>query len=122
MRRREHRRVFHQTFNANAVKIFEPQELRAAHELLVRLIDRPGDVMKHITQYVHPFLNLTLNVLESMAGSVILSITYGFEVQPENDPFIAISQEAVHSVTEAFVPSAFWVVSYSSNTWHKLDT
>jgi len=30
-------------------------------------------------------------------------------VQPENDPFIAISQEAVHSVTEAFVPSAFWV-------------
>ena len=59
MRRREHRRVFHQTFNTNAVKIFEPRELRAAHELLVRLIDRPGDIMKHIKQYVHSFFNLT---------------------------------------------------------------
>ena len=54
-----------------------------------------------------------------MAGSVILSITYGIEVQPENDPFIAISQEAVHTVAAAFVPSAFWVVSCSSNTCHK---
>ena len=120
MRRREYRRVFHQVFNANAVKILEPREARAAHQLLVRLIDRPGDVMNHIKQYVYLFLNPTWlwSILESMAGSVFLSITYDIEVQPENDPFVAISQEVVHAVKAAFIPSAFWVVS-SSNTWHK---
>ena len=50
-----------------------------------------------------------------MAGSVILSVTYGIEVQPENDPFIAISQEAVHDLMNAFIPASFWVVSHSSN-------
>ena len=54
-----------------------------------------------------------------MAGSVILSIAYDIEVQPENDPFIAISQEVVHAAAVALIPYTFWVVSYSSNTWHK---
>ena len=37
LRRREYHRVFHQVFNANAVKIFESREARAAHQLVHHL-------------------------------------------------------------------------------------
>ncbi len=50
---------------------------------------------------------------------MILSIAYDIEVQPENDPFISISQEVVHAAAAAHIPYTFWVVSHSSNTWHK---
>ena len=54
-----------------------------------------------------------------MAGSVILSIAYDIDVQPENDPFVALSEGPLHALTAALIPSSFWVVSYSSNTWRK---
>jgi hypothetical protein len=33
-----------------------------------------------------------------MAGTTILSITYGIEVQPENDPFVEIAEESLHAM------------------------
>jgi hypothetical protein len=36
-----------------------------------------------------------------MAGQVILRIAYGIDVQQQNDPFVALAEQALHSVTLA---------------------
>lgn len=33
-----------------------------------------------------------------MAGSLILSITYGINVQPKDDPYIAIAERALYTL------------------------
>ena len=47
-----------------------------------------------------------------MAGTTVISITYGLDVQEENDPYTHIAEEANRSVTEAGVPGAFLVDSF----------
>lgn len=34
----------------------------------------------------------------SMAGSAILGITFGFEIQPHNDPYVVLAEKALHSM------------------------
>jgi hypothetical protein len=46
-----------------------------------------------------------------MAGELILSVTYGIEVLPVDDPYIALVEEAVQSASEATIPGKFLVVS-----------
>ena len=35
-----------------------------------------------------------------MAGDIIVSISYGLDVQPDNDPFVDTSEEAIHILSE----------------------
>ena len=49
--RRRHRRLFHQTFRAETVKIFHSQQLKAAHQLVLRLANS-HDALHQIKQYV----------------------------------------------------------------------
>jgi cytochrome P450 len=44
---RFYRRLFHQHFNINAVANFEPQETKAAHDLLYRLVQEPEKFMEY---------------------------------------------------------------------------
>jgi len=46
-----------------------------------------------------------------MAGEVIMSIAYGIDVKPKDDPFIMAAEEGVHPVVAAGVPGAFLVDS-----------
>ena len=46
-----------------------------------------------------------------MAGETILAIAYGLQVQPENDPYIAIAERSNRSIDEAGKPGAFLVDS-----------
>ena len=41
-----------------------------------------------------------------------MAITYGLEVQPDNDPYINISEEANRATIEASRPGAFLVNSF----------
>ena len=44
-----------------------------------------------------------------MAGDTIITIAYGLDVKPKNDPYIQIAEEAIRTSAEAAVPGAFWV-------------
>jgi hypothetical protein len=46
-----------------------------------------------------------------MAGEVIISVTYGIDVQPIDDPYVALAEEAIKSLSNARVPGRFIVVS-----------
>ncbi|KAI0258893.1 cytochrome P450 [Gloeopeniophorella convolvens] len=73
------RHKFHMNFHPAAAKTYEPLEQRAAHQLLRSLLSNPDGHAQH---------------LRHMAGQTILSIAYGINVLPENDPYVA-SGEAV---------------------------
>jgi cytochrome P450 len=45
---RSFRRLFHQTFNQNALVHYLPQETKATRELLYRLSRKPDDFVDHI--------------------------------------------------------------------------
>jgi len=43
--------------------------------------------------------------MEAMA----LTLAYGLEIQPRNDPYVAIAEEAIHQVAQAASPGAHLV-------------
>ncbi|KAF8885367.1 cytochrome P450 [Infundibulicybe gibba] len=93
---RSHRRLFHQEFHPTAAIRYQPQEMRVTREMLQRLLDTPDDFMIH---------------LRHMAGAITMSIGYGINVLPENDPYIYTAEKAIYGLVEAAVPGTFLVDS-----------
>ncbi|KAJ6549064.1 cytochrome P450 [Mycena vulgaris] len=83
---RTHRRLFHQGFSVTAAQSFRPKERAATHGLLRRLLRTPEAFSAHLKQ---------------MAGEVIMSVAYGIDVLPADDPHIALAEETVQSFNDA---------------------
>ncbi|PSR72560.1 hypothetical protein PHLCEN_2v11553 [Hermanssonia centrifuga] len=81
---RDARRVFHQEFHPQAVRRFRDTEEKSTHQFLRNLLDHPDDVMAH---------------LRLMAGSEIMRIAYGINVESKDDPYIVTAEHAVGSIT-----------------------
>ncbi|KAF5341606.1 hypothetical protein D9758_014087 [Tetrapyrgos nigripes] len=80
------RKVFHQELNPRALVTYRSSITSATQKLLLLLLDKPDDFLNH---------------LRYMAGATILSIAYGIEAQPENDPFIDLVEKALQSIAFA---------------------
>ncbi|KAH9834604.1 cytochrome P450 [Rhodofomes roseus] len=93
---RERRRVFHQYFHPSAALQHRPRALRGARVLLSRLLDAPDDFMGH---------------LRHMAGSLIIGVAYGLDVQPKDDPYVATAERALHAMAMAGNAGSFLVDS-----------
>ncbi|RDB18403.1 hypothetical protein Hypma_000371 [Hypsizygus marmoreus] len=96
---REHRKLFHQSFSPTASKLFRPKILKATHGLLRRILDDQPDV------------DLCAHLLH-MSGETIISITYGLDILPKDDPCFAVAEEGKTPVIAAGVPGAFLVDSF----------
>ncbi|KAF8970084.1 CyP450 monooxygenase [Flammula alnicola] len=90
---RQHRKLMHQAFNPSAADEYKPLQLRVARDLLTKL-PNTKDLMGDIRHW---------------AGDTIISLAYGINVQPRNDPYIMTAQEGVHPILEAAMPGAFLV-------------
>lgn len=44
-----------------------------------------------------------------MAGEIIISIAYGLDVLPKNDPYVEAAEISVQALLEALIPGAFFV-------------
>ncbi|KAJ6560597.1 cytochrome P450 [Mycena vulgaris] len=95
---RTHRRLFNQAFNVKASLKYRPQELVATHALLERLLHAPGAFMDHFRQ---------------MAGEIIMSVAYGIDVQPADDPYVTLAHKAVHTFSITAVPGLYLVDTFS---------
>ncbi|KAJ6548697.1 cytochrome P450 [Mycena capillaripes] len=93
---KEHRKVFMKQFQPSEVLLHRPAELHAARVLLQRLLDSPAKYERH---------------LRHMSGMVILSTVYGIDVQPEDDPHIDISEQALHAMASTGNRGSFLVDS-----------
>ncbi|KAI0060062.1 cytochrome P450 [Artomyces pyxidatus] len=83
---RTYRKAIHEHFNIAAVQQYKPLQLKCTHQLLRTLLDSPEGFMDHIRH---------------LGGQTILSIAYGIDVKPRNDPFVATAEETLHSVSLA---------------------
>jgi len=84
----------HQSFHPTAAQQFRPHSLRAARNLLSRFLEKPDDVIGN---------------LRNMAGETIMSIAYGLEIQPENDPYVKMAEKGFQPLVAAAVPGAYLV-------------
>ncbi|KAJ7762871.1 cytochrome P450 [Mycena olivaceomarginata] len=91
---RAHRRLFNQGFTAKASLQYQPQQLTATHELLRRFLHAPDDFMGHFRQW---------------ASEIIMSIAYGIDVLPSEDPYVSLAYEAVETLSYAGVPGRYLV-------------
>ncbi|KAF8199264.1 cytochrome P450 [Mycena galopus ATCC 62051] len=98
MKPRAHRRLFHEVFNVVAAQSFRPKEREVTDELLNDFLEKPDrDLQAHLRQ---------------MAGKLIMSITYGLEVLPKNDPYVELAEAAVEGLNTAMIPGRFLVDSF----------
>ncbi|KAF8231005.1 cytochrome P450 [Tricholoma matsutake] len=93
----QHRMLMHQTFHQTASMRFRPLELKAVHGLLRHMLEDPDDLIGHLWQ---------------MAGETIISIAYGLDVLPKDDPYVSIAEKCVHSLVVAAIPGTFLVDTF----------
>ncbi|KAF8139517.1 cytochrome P450 [Mycena galopus ATCC 62051] len=86
---RQHRRIFQQHFRQDVSRNYRPIQIKKVHQLLRGLLSSP-----------HEFREL----IKTLAAANIMSTVYGYEVKPNNDRFVALSEKAVKKITEAFLP------------------
>ncbi|KAF7341375.1 hypothetical protein MVEN_01874000 [Mycena venus] len=92
---RAKRKVFNTAFSAGASPQFQPMELAAAHALLRSILTNPECDM--------------IQEFQKMTGGLIMSITYGIDVLPVNDPYLKLVQESMHGLAVAGVPGRYLV-------------
>ncbi|CAK5266703.1 unnamed protein product [Mycena citricolor] len=92
--RRAQRRLITEGFNSRVSPRLEGAEIKAAHGLLRRLLVDPNNFMLHV---------------KHIAAAVIISVAYGIDVLPEDDPYIELGVQALSVGGEAMTQGAFWV-------------
>lgn len=105
----------HQAFHPAAAVQFQPQERKATLGLLLRLLDEPDGLMSHLRLYVTRILSASAVMmaygLVRMTGETIMSITYGLDVLPKDDPYLTTIERGIASLVSAAAPGAFLVNS-----------
>jgi len=103
---RKQRRMFHQLIGTNkAVSKFHGMSETEAHRFLKLLLDKPEDLVHHIRR---------------MTGSLILRITYGYQTQPDKDPYLSLSELVTEHFALAVSPGTF-LVNYIPALMHLPD-
>ncbi|KIJ12557.1 hypothetical protein PAXINDRAFT_171115 [Paxillus involutus ATCC 200175] len=80
------RRIFHQTFRADAALTFRPMQLRRARQMIVNMIDDPDQYAFHYSTF---------------SAAVAMSAVYDYEPSPRNDPMVHIA----HRCLQASMPA-----------------
>ncbi|KAF9045251.1 cytochrome P450 [Panaeolus papilionaceus] len=91
---RERRRLFTKFFNQHNADFYRPRQAEFTRKMLLKLLDRPADF---------------LDIARETIGGIALSLAYGLQIQPSNDPYIELAEKASASFLEAAVPGAFLV-------------
>ncbi|PBK75888.1 cytochrome P450 [Armillaria solidipes] len=79
---RMHRRMFHQSFQPRAVPAYNTVQMKATSVLLQQLHKSPDAFVHHVRHY---------------AGSVIMKIVYGYDVDVNGDKFVELADRALES-------------------------
>ncbi|KAF9465137.1 cytochrome P450 [Collybia nuda] len=93
---RQQRKMIHAEFSAKAVLNFRGQELKAAHDMLQRLLHSPTAWYDDM----HVFLS-----------AIFMSTIYGIDVVERHDPYIVTQKKANGAISMATTPGNFIVES-----------
>lgn len=90
---RTSRKYMHQIIGTQAlVRKFDHIEESEVHGFLRNLMKTPDDFAEHV---------------RDMTGGIILRISHGYHVQPSNDPFVLLANEATEQFAKATAPGGF---------------
>lgn len=90
------RKFFQQAFSRQESLVYQPLQLSQAHKLLKDLLSSPENFEHHTRRCVErkPARSSELTCLYlRFAVSLIVDITYGYDIKPENDPFINLVED-----------------------------
>ncbi|KIJ13396.1 hypothetical protein PAXINDRAFT_170472 [Paxillus involutus ATCC 200175] len=87
---RLHRRIFHQSFRAEAARNYLPNQTRKARQLLMGIYESPDRYQRHV---------------ELFASSVIMSVVYDYETAPHDDPLVLAAERAIEVLVKVAGPS-----------------
>jgi hypothetical protein len=109
---RESRRIFTKHFSNSNIN--QPRDALYVRRFLGQLLHRPNDFLQHVRTYVTftiSFINgpFIFFAFLSLVGSTTLSMTYGINIRPYDDPLIAIAEEAIGAMSELVVAGTFLV-------------
>ncbi|KAF8178464.1 cytochrome P450 [Pholiota molesta] len=88
------RRMFHSQFQPSIAPRYWDIQKKEAHALLRRLLESPENLDHH---------------LRHNAAAVMMSITYGIDIEDKEDRYIAMAEKALEGVGQAASPGAFLV-------------
>ncbi|KAF9061659.1 cytochrome P450 [Rhodocollybia butyracea] len=91
---RLHRKTFHQYFQPRQVPEFYPVQRDSATSFLTKLLDDPEDFIDHVRHH---------------AGSIILKVVYGYQMQIKNDHYVNLADQAVRGLSESIAHGSFLV-------------
>ena len=99
---RLHRRIYHQALNAKAAETFRSTQCAKARQLIVNLVEDPQRFSVHLHTFVSlSFLFPSLNVIQfRYSTSIIMSVVYGYDTSPTNDPWVEYAERAVNAVSK----------------------
>ena len=103
---RLHRRIFHQALNARTAENFRPMQCAKARQLIINLAEDPQRFSAHLLTFVRlSFLFPSLNTARfRYSTSIIMSVVYGYDTSPINDPWVKYVQRAAKAVSKAVDP------------------
>ncbi|KAG2054196.1 cytochrome P450 [Suillus hirtellus] len=83
------RRLFHQTFRPNSSLKFRPMQINQARRMIANLIDDPQRYHSHFATF---------------SSSLVMSVTYGYQTNPRDDPLVRIAENALAIGLAALTP------------------
>ncbi|KAJ7790877.1 cytochrome P450 [Mycena leptocephala] len=94
-RLRAQRKIFNTAFSVGASPQFHPMEFASTHVMLRRILKSPNSCV--IEQF------------DQMTGGLIMSIAYGIDVLPMNDPYLKSARESMQGLALGGVPGKYLV-------------
>lgn len=86
---RLHRKMFHMALNKEAAATYKSLEMRKVRQLLRNLVLSPEDYSKH---------------LNTLSAAIIMAVAYGYDVAPQNDPFVSKLVRLLSLFLDALTP------------------
>lgn len=88
------RKLLHEFLNPKVVANFDEYQRKHSHRLLLRLAESPEEFHDHI---------------EFAVAALVMEMTYGLNIENNEDQFLRAAVEAVDSATIAMVPGKFLI-------------
>ncbi|KAF9534905.1 cytochrome P450 [Crepidotus variabilis] len=88
---RAERRLLQHHFKPDAMPSYHAIQTRQVNIMLQRLLTEPDEFRNHI---------------RNLAGAIIMSTVYGYDIAPKDDPYVKIAETATSKLGEAMFPGA----------------
>jgi len=110
------RKLFQEVMNGRLTRNFDNHNLKYVHRFLSHLLEAPESFMQEselcVVSYYprmpRPSAYSSLD-LQSIPGAIIMSITYGIDIESADNPFLSATLEATRGLGTALVPGKFLV-------------